>query len=214
MPRNPRESRILEWRNGRFEDFQVLEGGWGYNWAYFEIGGHRFLTYADHTSASVLLRWDGERFALHQAFTDHGGRAFRFFEQDGDAWLACAVIDGDSTLYRWDGERFVPHQRLGGPGGREFELFHLDDVPYLVRICFIEGTPADPRTDLQSQIYRWTGGGFAKVMDFATYGGTDATAFHADGKMYLAVSNSLTPEVRFRQDAVIYEVARRPAVAS
>ena len=40
--------------------------------------------------------------------------------------------------------------------------------------------------------------------EFPTAGGTDAATFRADGALYLAVSNSLTPDVRFRTDTVIY----------
>jgi hypothetical protein len=205
-PRHPRESRILEWNGERFEDFQVFEGGWGYNFVFFELEGSRFLAYADHTSPSGLYRWDGQRFVAFQTLAEHGGRAFRFFEAEGQAWLAFAAIDGDSTLLRWDGQRFAPHQRLGGPGGREFELIRTTKDLYLVRVCFIEGTPAAPKTDLESQLYRWEDGRFVAIETFATFGGTDASAFTVDGKLYLAVSNSLTPDVRFRQDSVIYQL--------
>ena len=123
---------------------------------------------------------------------------------DPNAWLAFATIDGPSTLYRWDGERFVEQQSLGGPGGREFALIDTDRELYLVRVCFIEGTPHDPKTDLLSQIFRWEGGRFALAGQFPTFGGTDANAFTADGRLYLAVSNSLTAAIRFRQDAIIY----------
>ena len=78
---------------------------------------------------------------------------------------------------------------------------------YLVRVCFIEGTPAAPKTDLVSQIYRWEKEQFELVEEFATFGGTDASAFTIDDQLYLAVSNSLTPDVRFRQDSIIYRVA-------
>jgi len=39
---------------------------------------------------------------------------------------------------------------------------------------------------------------------FPTSGGTDAVWFAADGEMFLAVSNSLTPDIRFQADTVIY----------
>ena len=39
---------------------------------------------------------------------------------------------------------------------------------------------------------------------FPTFGGTDASFFTVDGQRYLAVSNSLTADVRFRQDTIIY----------
>jgi hypothetical protein len=42
------------------------------------------------------------------------------------------------------------------------------------------------------------------IEEFATFGGTEASAFEQDGGLFLAVSNSLTPEVRFRQDSIIY----------
>jgi hypothetical protein len=79
---------------------------------------------------------------------------------------------------------------------------------YLVRICFVEGTPAAPKTDLKSQIYRWEQGRFVGVEEFPTFGGTDAATFEADGSRYLAVSNSLTADIRFRQDTVIYKSHR------
>lgn len=206
-PRHPRESRIFEWNGEQFVEFQVLEGRWGYNWAFFELNGDRFLAYADHTSPSGLYRWNGEQFVEFQTIADHGGRAFLFFEADEQAWLAFATIGDDSTLFRWTGQAFAPHQKLGGPGGREFELIRTANGLYLVRICFIEGVPAAPKTALNSQIFQWKDGGFQLVEEFPTFGGTDATAFTVDDQLYLAVSNSLTADIRFRQDSIIYRVA-------
>jgi EPTP domain len=206
VARHPRQSRILEWDGVAFREFQTLEGRWGYGFCYFEIGSERYLAYADHVDASVLYRWDGQKFAPLQSFAAQGGRAYRFFLKDNAAWLAFANISGESTLYRWDGGQFVSHQSLGGPGGREFELFSASGRLYLVRVCFIEGTPAAPKTDLMSQIYRWDAGGFHVIEQFPTFGGTDAAAFTADGQQFLAVANSLTADVRFRQDTLIYRL--------
>ena len=206
QPRHPRESCILEWTGDRFEQFQVLEGKWGYNWHFFEVGGERFLAYADHTSPSLVYRWDGASFIPFQTFSEQTGRAFTTFAQDGHFYLIHAAIQGDTTLYRWEDQVFVQQQVLGGPGGREFELIRTDDALHLVRVCFILGTPADPKTDLQSQIYRWRDDGFALVGEFPTFGGTDANAFIAGGERYLAVSNSLTADRRFRQDTIIYRL--------
>ena len=204
--RHPRQSCIFEWNGSRFVEFQTLEGRWGYNWAFFELGGARFLAYADHTSLSLLYRWNGERFAPFQNFSEQGGRAFAFFEIDGGAWLTFANIAGDSLLYRWDGSQFVQQQVLGGPGGREFELFQTPAGLHLVRVCFIQGTPAAPKTDLISQIYRWEQGRFVTIHEFPTSGATAAAAFVVDGERFLAVSNSLTRDVRFREDTVIYRL--------
>jgi EPTP domain len=204
--RHPRKSCILEWDGAAFRDLQTLEGGWGYGFCHFEIGHERFLAYADHTSASLLYRWDGHQFVARQRFCEQGGRAFRFFTTGSAAWLAFANISGESLLYRWDGSEFVRHQTLGGAGGRSFALFQASGGLYLVRVCFIEGTPAAPKTDLLSQVYRWEGERFQVVAQFPTFGGTDAAMFTRPGQQYLAVANSLTSEVRFRQDTVIYRL--------
>jgi hypothetical protein len=205
--RNPRQSCILEWDGQSFRDFQTLEGRWGYGFCHFEIGSQRFLAYADHTSPSLLYRWDGQKFAPSQSFSDQGGRAFRFFTTDsGGAWLAFANITGESILYRWDGQQFVQHQSLGGPAGREFALCQAPSGLYLVRVCFIEGTPAAPKTDLQSQLYRWDDDRFHVIAQFPTFGATDAAVFTQQGQQYLVVANSLTPDVRFRQDTQVYQL--------
>lgn len=200
-------SVIFERAGGRWKEFQVLGGRWGYNWADFRIDGHHFLAYADQVTPSVVYRWDGEAFVPYQTFAEKFGRAFLPFSQDGDEWLAFACINGDSTLYRWNGELFEAHQSLGGLGGREFALHRHGDRLFLARVCFIQGRPPVAKSDLMSQLYRWDGGLFEVVEEFPTFGGTDASFFEADGKTYLVVANSLTPDVRFRQDSVVYELA-------
>lgn len=205
--RNPRHSCILEWDGHRFAPFQTLDGPWGYNWTFFTLGGVHYLAYADHVTPSRVHRWDGARFVPCQDFAPNGGRAFLYFEADSASWLAFADLGGDSTLYRWDGAKFQPHQTLGGKGGREFTLIRAAGALYLIRICFIEGTPAAPKVDLLSQLYLWGKGNFVKIQDFPTSGGTDAHAFDVDGQLFVAVSNSLSHDIRFREDSIIYRFA-------
>jgi hypothetical protein len=202
--RNPRQSRIYEWDGSRFAEFQTLEGKWGYNWEFFSIGKDHFLGYADHVGDSLLLKWDGKSFAPFQKFSPSGGRCFRFLEADGERLLAFANIQGESLLYRWDGKEFARHQKLSGPGGREFCVVRAGAKLFLVQVNFIMGEPSAPQTALQSRLYRWADGQMKLVEEFSTFGGTEASAFEENGAIFLAVSNSLTPEVRFRQDSLIY----------
>jgi hypothetical protein len=202
--RNPRTSRIFEWDGGRFVDFQSIEGQWGYNWESFQLDGRVYLAYADHVGESLLFRWDGSAFVKFQSFAAKAGRCFRFFTIEGGHYLAFANIQGDSTLFRWNGEVFEALQTLSGPGGREFCIVRTASQFYLVQVNFIEGEPSAPKTDLKSRIYRWENDRLTLVEEFATAGGTDAAVFRADGKLFLAVSNSLTPDVRFRTDSIIY----------
>jgi hypothetical protein len=204
--RNPRQSRLYEWDGSGFVDFQTLDGKWGYNWEFFTIGDAHFLCYADHVSDSLVLKWDGISFVPFQSFSPSGGRCFRFLEVGNERLLAFANIQGDSMLYRWDGKSFVHHQKLSGPGGREFCVVRKGGKVFLVQVNFITGEPSSPQTAQNSRLYEWTDGQMKLVEEFATFGGTEATAFEQDGASFLAVSNSLTPEVRFRQDSVIYRL--------
>jgi hypothetical protein len=205
--RHPATSRIYEWDGTRFAEFQVLDGRWGYNWTFFELGAMRLLAYADHVGASGVLRWDGRQFVPFQEIGAKAGRAFAYFADGGDAWLIYGPIFGETTLHRWDGERFVAQQSLGGDGGRELKLIETPRGLFLVRVCFIQGTPHDPQPALQSQLYRWENGTFAVIEEFATTGGTDAAFFEAGGELFLVVSNSLCAEVRYRADTVVYRCA-------
>jgi hypothetical protein len=207
VARHSARSCIYEWDGARFVEFQTLEGPWGYNWQYFELDGHAFLAYADHTAPSGLWRWDGASFIPFQELASRGGRAFKLFRTDGKTWLAFANLLGESMLYLWAGGRFTAHQTLSGPGGREFAVVQSSDALYLIQINFIHGTPAAPKTDITSFIYRWQDGHLVKVQEFATFGATDAGVFSADGRAFVAVSNSLSRDIRFREDSVIYRFA-------
>jgi EPTP domain len=204
VPKHPRESRLFEWNGERFEPFQTFDGQWGYNFAFVSFRGEHYLAYADHVSGSSIQRWNGERFVPQQTFTENGGRAFRFFETDGTLWMLHANLLKHTTLYRFDGTQFVPEQVLGAAGGRELCLIDGKDARYLVRVCFITGTPKAPVVVPQSEIFRWRDDRFELVGEFETSGATDAASFALDGQRYLVVSNSLSEGIRFRTDSTVY----------
>ncbi|MFM0501604.1 hypothetical protein [Paraburkholderia caffeinilytica] len=204
VPKHPRESCLFEWNGERFVPFQTFNGQWGYNFALASFGGEHYLAYADHVSGSSVHRWNGETFVPLQTFDENGGRAFRFFEADGALWMVHANLLKHTTLYRFDGAQFVAMQLLGGPGGRELCLIDGKEGRYLVRVCFITGTPKAPVVVPHSEIFQWREAGFERVGDFATSAATDAASFVADGQRYLVVSNSLSDEIRFRTDSTVY----------
>lgn len=203
---NPRASAIYLWNGAQFEPFQILEGLWGYNFHPVEVDGRHFLAYADHVGPSGLLAWTGHGFEPFQSLSDKGGRAFATIWIDGQLQLAFANIHGPSVIYRWTGTNFAELQQFPGAGGREFAHRVIGGTPYLVQVNFIEGTPHAPRTDLVSHLYRWNGGQWVVAESFPTFGATDAAFFESGGTTYLVVTNSLTADVRFRQDAIVYAV--------
>lgn len=200
-------STIYEWSGTEFVPFQTIQSRWGYNWHDLTVQGRRFLAHADHVAPSMLYEWDGTAFAAHQVLAEQAGRAFASFTADDVSYLLVAHLLDSSELLRWDGSTFVHHQTLEGPGGREWAVLARQADTYVVRVNFITGTPQQPHTQLDSTVYRWEGDHLKVVEVFPTSGGTDA-AFIADpdGPL-LAVANSLTADIRFRTDSVIYRFA-------
>ncbi|MFE7123507.1 hypothetical protein [Streptomyces sp. NPDC057617] len=200
-----RPSRIYTWDGERFAHLQDIDSRWGYNWHAFELDGHHFLAYADHVRPSVLYRWDGERFEPYQELADRHGRAFAHFTVDGIAHLLVARLQSPSQLLRWDGGKFAVHQTLPGPGAREFAVIHgHDGTLYVVRVNFVLGTPADPTTALNSELYRWQDDQLTLVETFPTTGATDVAAIPDEHGLLLAVSHSLTADIRFAARTVLY----------
>ncbi len=197
-------SRIYRWDGARFAHFQDVDSQWAYNWHAFTVDGDHFLAHADHLRPSVLYRWTGGKFEAHQDLADRQGRAFAHFTAEGQAYLLVARLQGESALLRWDGRRFVPHQRLAGPGAREFAVFEEGQGLYVMRVNFVLGTPADPVTALRSQLYQWRADSLVVVDEIPTTGGTDATVIRDEDGVLVAVTNSLTADIRFAARTVLY----------
>ena len=199
-------SCIYEWNGSGFVLFQTVPSAWGYNWVYFELGGQRYLGYADHVEPTRLLKWNGSSFVAFQDLAPKGGRALCYFEADGEAWLALANLIGESSLFRWNGDAFVRHQRLCGPGAREFAWIESGSSGYLVQANFLRGERTAPQTALQSCIYRMQDKNLEVIAEFPTFGAPDVCAFIIDGERLVAVANSLSADVRFRTDSVVYRL--------
>ncbi|MBS0271898.1 MAG: hypothetical protein JSR85_04545 [Proteobacteria bacterium] len=55
-------------------------------------------------------------------------------------------------------------------------------------------------------IYLWNGKAFDIISSYPTYGGTASATFTYNHKMFLAVSNCLSPSVRFNTVSMIYRL--------
>jgi hypothetical protein len=198
------KSRIYEWSGERFVPFQDVASGWGYNWLFFEAAGERWLAYADQAVPSRLMRWNDQVFEEVHELEGASGRAFCHFRAGGDDWLVFACLLGETWLLRLQGGRFARHQRLSGPGGRELAWIGSTNGGHLIQTNFIEGSREAPQPVLRSVVYAWQGDRLELVDDFATIGGTDAAAFAVNSETWVAVSNSLGPDLRFLSETCIY----------
>jgi hypothetical protein len=200
------ESVVHEWDGEAFTEHQRIASQWGYDWHAFAVGDAFFVAHADHLGDSVLYRWAGDRLEPHQTLLRQGGRAFASFARDGDAYLIVAGLLDPPQLRRWDGERFEIVQRLEGAGARRVAIVELDGALLVVRVNFILGTPADPEPVLDSEIYVFDAGRLAPVARFQTTGGTDAAPIPGGDGVQIVVSNSLSPQLRFAADTVVYSL--------
>ena len=203
-----RASVVYEWDGTCFVEHQRIPSRWAYNWDSFWIGDTFFVAHAEHVGASMLYRWDGARLRPHQILAAEAGRAFATFDHGDATYLVVACISAPTRVMRWDGEQFQDIQTLDGLGARELAVVRRDDRLMVVRINFILGTPADPRPELDSQIYEWDGGSLRVVIRFPTCGGTDVAVLGGEAdSIELVVSNSLTPQLRFAADTVRYSLS-------
>jgi EPTP domain len=205
-----RDSVVYEWNGESFTEFQRIPSRWAYNWHAFRAGGEFFVAHAEHAGPSVLYRWDGARLRPHQSLAAESGRAFATFDDHGQAYLAVACISAPTRVLRLTDGQFTEVQVLDGLGGRELAVARCAGRTLLIRVNFILGTPADPRPELDSQIYEWDGSQLHEVATFPTCGGTDVTVLRSDegdGTLELAVTNSLTPGLRFAAETVRYELS-------
>ncbi|MDQ6695998.1 MAG: hypothetical protein M3Z46_00895 [Actinomycetota bacterium] len=202
-----RDSVVFEWDGSAFVEHQRIPSQWAYNWYPFSVDDTFFVAHAEHLDASVLYRWDGECLTPHQALLENGGRAFVDFEVDGVFHLLVAGLLEPPRLMRWDGDRFTVAQTLKGLGARELTVLSVDGQLVVIRINFILGTPTDPTPVLASQMYIWDAGALREAGSFETSGGTDVTAVVDDDEVQILVSNSLSAQVRFATDTIVYSLS-------
>ena len=200
-------STIYTWDGSEFVPLQTVPSTWGYNFAHFAIHGEHYLAYADHVSPSIVLHWNGSMFEPFQTMEGGSGRAFHFFKHDDVYYLAFAALLGDSILYRWSEGKWTMHQTLSGPGGREFASFMHHGELYLIMVKFLTGSRQEPKFDQESVVFKMSDGQTHIVQTFPTTGATDATYFEADGQSFVAVSQSITADIRFRNDSTIYRIS-------
>lgn len=200
-------SKIYKWENNSFVEEAEINSLWGYCCNKFDIDNQSFLAFADNSTKSSIYSWNNGQISELQSFTESGGgRHFEFFQIDSDYYLAYANLFQESFLFKWDGTKFIEHQQFSGAAGRNFHFYDDGENKYLFRVNFISGSKDSPTTKLKSQVYKWDGSNFAQIYEFETLGGTESSIFKANSQTYLAVSNSLDENVRFRTDSIIYRI--------
>jgi hypothetical protein len=207
IPGPKRDSVVYEWDGEQFAEFQTIPSTWAYNWHAFGVEDQFFVAHADHIEPSRLYRWDGSRLIEHQELLSDTGRAFASFERDGEHYLLVVGLTAPPEVMRWDGHRFEPLLKFGELGSREVRVVEHADRLFAVVVRFITGTPADPHPVHVSHVFEWNDGTFDVVAEFPTCGATDVEVVSAGNDLQFIVTNSLSPDIRFANDTVVYSMS-------
>ena len=87
-------------------------------------------------------------------------------------------------------------------------VIERDGRLFVVVVKFITGIPADPNPEHTSHVYEWNDGVFEVVAEFPTCGATDVQVVEGSpDDVRFIVSNSLSPDLRFANDTIVYSMS-------
>ena len=177
------ESRIYEWRTGKFLPGQFIRSFAAKQWKHWRIGERHFLGLAqgaalpgqeDRNRASMVYEWDGSAFAEFQEIPSRWAYNWHPFEIGPTTFVAHAEHLGPSLLYRWDGDRLRPHQELAERGARSFGTFGRDGDRYLIVACL----------QAPSRLLKWTGAGFGAATELGGPGARELAVFGVQDRLF------------------------------
>jgi hypothetical protein len=175
-------SRIFEWYDGAFVEFQAIPTYAAKQWKYWRIGDRHFLGLAQGVALphlegpnrdSVIYEWDGSAFVEFQVIRSRWAYNWHPFRVDETFFVAHADHLGPSTLYRWDGARFVAHQDLLDRAGRAFASFDRDGGHYLL-VAGLEQPPV---------LMRWQGETFEALQELPGLGARELRVVDHEGRL-------------------------------
>ena len=130
-------------------------------------------------------------------------------------FLLVAGLEEPPVLWRWDGDRFHQVQTLAGLGARELRVLRQTDRTYRRAGELHRGHTRRPTTgaDLAGlRVRRRPAHGRGRVPHVGRHG-RRGRRLAGDGETRFIVSNSLSPDVRFATDTVVYAMTSEPAAA-
>ena len=182
------KSVVYEWRDGRFEPFQLFDTVAAKQWHHFVVSGRHFLALAQgvkHDGAesinapSRIYEWDGARFVPFQDVDSTWGYNWLSFKIGAESLLAYADHLRPSVILRWTGTDFEPHQTLEGTSGRAFCFLEHKGNAWLAFAC-LHG---------DSWLHRWDGHRFERHQMLSGPGGREFEWMRVGNSGYLVQIN-------------------------
>ena len=183
--------------NGRFVQNQTLPTHGAFGIEHFVIDKVHYMAIANHYDGgykqnSVIFKWRGGKFEEFQLFSTNGASGFKFFIIEGEHYLAFAEYhDGstttiDSFVYKWKNGRFVKYQNIATDGALACDSIVIANHTYLV---YANHYHPQKKYNIESKVYKWSGGHFLKFQTMQTQGAYSAKFFRVSGHVFLAFAN-------------------------
>ncbi|XP_078346098.1 uncharacterized protein LOC144631525 [Oculina patagonica] len=194
------ESVVYKMEHGRFVQNQTLSTHGAYGIEHFVIDKVHYMAIANHYDGgyklnSVVYKWSGDQFVQFQLISTNGASGFNFFTIKGEHYLAVSEYhDGstqsiDSFVYKWKKGRFVKYQNIPTNGAMACDSIEIANETYLV---YANHYHPKKKYNIESNVYKWSGGHFLKSQTIQTQGAHGAKFFHVSGHVFLAFANYYT----------------------
>ena len=193
------ESVVYEIKNGRFVKNQTLAARGGYFTEHFTIDKEHYMVIANREDSvtgwklnSIIYKWSRSQFEVFQVFPTNGASGLKFFTIDGEHYLAVAEFHDrsthsiDSAVYKWKKGRFEKYQNIPTHGGVACDSIVIANKTHLV---FSNQYHPQKKYNLESTVYKWSGGNFLKFQAVQSYGTFCTKFFRVNGHVFLAFAS-------------------------
>ena len=197
---------------GRLSLYQTLQTRGAHDLEYFSIADKHFLAVANHRGGtyrldSTVYQWNGKLFVDFQKLSTNGASHFTYFKVNGDSYLAVANYNDGSThsiksvIYKWSSGKFNRFQDIPTEGAVGCTAFVINGDTF---IAFANYYNSQHKYSVQSTVFKWSGGHFAKLQSLQTYGAHDVKSFNINGHTFLAFANFYSGS-KHNTDSFIYK---------
>ena len=206
------KSVVYKMENQRFVLIQTLSTHGPYGIDHFTIDRVHYMAIANYYDGgykqnSIIYKLRTDKFEEFQVISTSGASGVKFFTIEGDHYLAFAeYYDGstysiDSFVYKWKQGRFVKYQNIPTDGARACDSVVIANETFLVYANYYH---SQKKYNIESNVYKWSGGHFLKFQSVQTQGAYSAKFFRVNGHVFLAFANYYSGS-KYNTNSLIYK---------
>ena len=182
----------------QFVLYQTIDIVGAFDVEYFNIGNKHNLAIASHNDGityrldSRILQWNGNQFVPFQSIATNGAASFTFFKIMEESFLAVSNFYNDtshsisSIVYKWNINKFEKYQEIQTEGALSGAALEIHNETFFVFGNFVN---AKHGHSVNSTVYKWSGGYFAKFQSLESFGAWHVEFFKSNRDTFLAFAN-------------------------